>query len=247
MVSYTELLPHAGLTDFIYCYWQLKTSTPLTEPFYYRVVADGCIDIFFDARNPSENFVMGFSTTYTEFPLANQFNYTGIRFLPASFPRLFHVNASELTNRFENLKDVLPLLSHKLYEISASKLLFHDQAQLFDQYFLNVISKSDLPVDGRLFNAIDLILKSHGTLNVETDLQTGISPRQLRRLFNFYVGDSPKTFCKVVRFQNILNAKPSTESLRKNKLFYDMGYYDQPHFVKEFKTMYGLTPTIALR
>ena len=82
-------------------------------------------------------------------------------------------------------------------------------------------------------------------LNVETDLNTGISPRQLRRLFEFYIGDSAKTFSQVVRFQNILRAKPSSQSLRQNKLFFDVGYYDQAHFVKEFKNFYGVTPSKA--
>ena len=77
-------------------------------------------------------------------------------------------------------------------------------------------------------------------------MDTGISQRQLRRMFDFYIGDSPKTFAKVVRFQNILMSKPSVQSLKSNKLFYDIGFFDQAHFIKDFKYMYGLTPTIAL-
>ncbi|MFD2539818.1 hypothetical protein [Sphingobacterium chuzhouense] len=61
-------------------------------------------------------------------------------------------------------------------------------------------------------------------LDIEKDLNTGISQRQLRRIFEFYVGDTAKTFSKVIRFQNILRAKPSKQSLRQNKLFFDAGY-----------------------
>jgi transcriptional regulator GlxA family with amidase domain len=82
-------------------------------------------------------------------------------------------------------------------------------------------------------------------VTVEKELDTGLSARQLRRLFDFYIGDTAKTFAKVVRFQNILNAKPSTQSLRQNKLFFDAGYYDQAHFIKEFKNFYGVTPSKA--
>lgn len=59
-VTYQEFLPDAALQGIIYCYWQLRTSLPLDEPFVYRVVADGCIDIFFELNNPGESFVMGF-------------------------------------------------------------------------------------------------------------------------------------------------------------------------------------------
>jgi len=90
--------------------------------------------------------------------------------------------------------------------------------------------------------AVTLIVQNYGVLNVEKDLDAGLSPRQLRRLFEYYVGDSAKTFCQVVRFQNILRAKPSQQSLRESKLFYDNGYYDQAHFIKEFRNFYGVTP-----
>ena len=98
-----------------------------------------------------------------------------------------------------------------------------------------------------MYQAINLILKNFGVVDVEKDLNTGISSRQLRRLFTFYIGDTAKTFSKVVRFQNILRAKPSLQSLKQNKLFFDTGYYDQAHFIKDFKNFYGVTPNRAFR
>jgi len=103
-----------------------------------------------------------------------------------------------------------------------------------DEHFLSEYSKRKIIADDRVFNALEIILKNRGVVNLK-DLNTGLSPRQMRRLFHFYIGDSVKTFSKVVRFQNILQAKPSVQSLRQNKIYYDMGYYDQAHFVKEFK------------
>ena len=47
-VTYTEFLPCEALGPFIYCYWELK-SPPRSTPFCYRVVADGCIDLFLTA------------------------------------------------------------------------------------------------------------------------------------------------------------------------------------------------------
>lgn len=246
-VSYQEQPPSLLLSKYIYCYWQLSSCGPLATPFIYRVVADGCIDLFFNTDTPEDFYIMGFSTTYTEFPLDNPFNYIGIRFLPAAFPLLFRIDAAELTNRFEALKTVAPALSKGLTQQVQTHQQLSSLQPLLDNYFGAILSQTFHEADSRFFDALDLILKAHGTLNLNTDLHTGISPRQLRRLFDFYIGSSPKTFSKVVRFQHILHAKPSARSLRENKLFYDAGYYDQAHFIKEFKTMYGLTPTIALR
>ena len=116
-----------------------------------------------------------------------------------------------------------------------------------DLYFLNYLSNLNMKVDARFLNALELIFKKSGLINVETDLDTGLSPRQMRRYFEYYIGDTAKTFSQVVRFQNILNAKPSSQSLRDNKFFFDLGYYDQAHFIKEFKKFYGVSPTKAFR
>ena len=123
---------------------------------------------------------------------------------------------------------------------------FQKIKSLLDEYFLSEYSKRKILADDRVFNALEIILKNKGVVNLK-DLNTGLSARQMRRLFHFYVGDSIKTFSKVVRFQNILQAKPSIQSLRQDKIYYDMGYYDQAHFVKEFKHFYGATPRQAFR
>ncbi len=229
----------------MYCYWQLKTAQPLVEQFNYRVVADGCIDIYFELNNPQENYVMGFCKQFTEFPLDNTFNYIGIRFLPTMFPQLFNINAMELSNRYEHLYSVVPHLSHFISNNFHENQRQEEIKTLLDKHFLDHIAKTTFDNDNRLYGALKTILENFGVLDVEKDLDTGISPRQLRRLFEFYVGDTAKTFCKVIRFQHILNAKPSNQSLRQNKLFVDAGYYDQSHFIKEFKNFYGVTPSKA--
>jgi len=241
-VTYREIVPSLELQPFIYCYWQLKTTAPLTAAFQYKVVADGCIDIFFELNDPSQSFVMGFCKKYTEFPLSNSFNYVGVRFLPTMFPQIFKINAHELSNRFERLDVVIPTTS-KFIESKLNDLNLDETKLILDNYFEQMIMQSTFDEDQRLYKAIDIILKNFGVVNIETDLNTGISARQLRRLFQFYVGDTAKTFSKVVQFQNILKAKPSTQSLKQNKLFYDVGYYDQAHFIHSFKNACGVSPS----
>lgn len=245
--TYSETKPKLELSNFIYCYWQLKTNEPLTENFIYKVVTDGCMDVFWERENPNLNFITGFSNQYTEFSLQNQFNYFGIRFLPTAFPLLFKIDASELTNKFEDLQSVVPNLSKKLSQQTERIETLLELKPILDEIFLKEIKNELISFDNRLHGAIELILKSQGTLSIEKDLDVGISPRQLRRLFNFYIGDTPKVFSKVVRFQSLLNGKPSTQSLRDNKLYFDLGYFDQTHFIKEFKHLYGSTPTNAFK
>lgn len=54
-ISYQERKPNKEIENFIYCFWQLKTQKPLNKDYNYRVVSDGCIDIFFDHKQPMLN------------------------------------------------------------------------------------------------------------------------------------------------------------------------------------------------
>lgn len=244
-VNYNEFLPNVKLQNFIYCYWQLESSQKLIDEYKYRVVSDGCIDVFFELENPQENYVMGFSKTFVEFPLEDKFIYIGIRFLPTIFTQIFKTNAEELSSRCENLHFVVPKLSRFIVENFHDKLAIEELVQILDCYFLQVVYQNTLMDDSRLYSALEIILKKKGMLHIEKDLDVGISSRQLRRLFEFYIGDSAKTFSKVVRFQNILNAKLSKQELKYTNLLYDSGYFDQSHFIREFKGFYGETPSVV--
>lgn len=244
-VVYTELLPDHRLRDIIYCYWQLQTTQPLARSFHYKVVADGCMDIFFEPGQPGESFVMGFCKQYTDFPLGHSFNYVGIRFLPAMFPQLFGIPADVLSNRFESLDQVLPDVAAWINAGFTTLSAMPEIKARLDGYFLQRAMGARFQQDVRVYEAILRILEQKGNLPVETGLDTGLSPRQLRRLFAYYIGDSPKTFGKVVRFQHLLHAQPTAQSLRAEKLFFDAGYYDQAHFIKDFKHLYGITPAKA--
>ena len=246
-ITYCEFLPDNLLQPFIYCYWELKTEKELDLPFFYNVVTDGCIDIFFNLNNTQDSFIMGFCKTFTKFELGTSFHYVGVRFLPTIVPQLFKINASLLSNQYRLLKD-FSLHTFDFITSNFSKAIKSSQIPtIFDGHFRTAINNTDFDYDNRLYNAISLILNNFGVINLEQEISTGLSQRQLRRLFNYYIGASPKAFCKVVQFQNILKAKPSSSSLRKNKLFYDLGYYDQAHFIKDFKEFTGTNPQNYLK
>ena len=244
---YKEIRPDVTLENFVYCFWQLKTTKQLNLPFIYRVVSDGCIDIFFDHNIPSDNFVMGFCRKYVEFSIGKTFDYIGIRFLPSAFPLLFGVDGKSLSNQSQELKLVLPELSNWINAKITPLDSFENIVNQLNKKLDEIIKQDNFSYDQRFFNALKLIFQKNGFLDTEKELNTGLSPRQLRRIFNFYIGTTAKSFSNVVRFQYILNAKPSKQSLKENKLYYDVGFFDQAHFIKNFKTFYGVTPSEAFK
>ncbi len=243
-ISYKEFKPSIPLQNYIYCYWQLKTNKALDENFSYRVVSDGCVDIFLNADQTEECFIMGFCKKFTAFDLEKKFNYIGIRFLPSFFSLFFNIHANDLSNKFQRLEWVDPDLALWAGTLKQNKNFqdfFNDK---FESVLQKIVSKK---IDHRFYQAISQILIKHGNVDVEKEMIAGLSPRQLRRIFNKNIGTSPKAFANVVRFQYILNAKPSKQSLKEHKIYFDVGFYDQAHFIKTFKTFYGVTPSEAFK
>ncbi len=246
-ISYQEIKPNKEIENFIYCFWQLKTLKLLNQDYNYRVVSDGCIDIFFNHKQPTENFVMGFCRKFVQFPIGKEFDYIGIRFLPSVFPHLFGVDAKTLSNQSQELHKILPHFSEWINSEIKPADSFENITKILNEKIDGFSKKQNIHYDHRFLDSLNLIFKKKGYLDTEKDLNTGLSPRQLRRIFNFYIGTTAKSFSNVVRFQHILSAKPSTQSLKENKLYFDVGFFDQAHFIKNFKTFYGITPSEAFR
>lgn len=244
-VMYQECKPHDLLKNYMYCYWQLRTNQILDAPYVYRVVSDGCIDVFFDLNNPSQSSVMGFCEKYTEFSIGQEFNYAGIRFYPSAFPLLYNVSAKIIKDKYQALQLILPELARYIStEIDQD---FTTAISTLNNFFVPLIKESTAKADSRFTHALLQICKHNGHLETERDLIVGLSPRQLRRLFNYYIGTTPKSFCQVVRFQYILNASLSNKTSKGDKLYYDVGFSDQAHFIKNFTQFYGVTPAKALK
>ncbi len=73
--------------------------------------------------------------------------------------------------------------------------------------------------------------------------QIGLSERRFIELFRGQVGLAPKRYCRVVRFQRVLRCLQSGRPVDWARVAQDCGYFDQPHFIHDFRQFSGLNPT----
>ena len=76
----------------------------------------------------------------------------------------------------------------------------------------------------------------------ELSEQIGYSQKHFIDLFKAQVGVSPKQYLKIMRFQNAIRAIESSELPRWSQIALESGYYDQAHFIHDFKLFSGFTP-----
>lgn len=72
--------------------------------------------------------------------------------------------------------------------------------------------------------------------------RTGWTHKHLIHVFDRFVGVSPKEFLRISRFQQVINGIGSKMSADWMRIVHDCGYYDQAHFIKDFKRFSGLSP-----
>ncbi len=133
------------------------------------------------------------------------------------------------------LRSELLILEEKLLEANTDEA----RIRVVEDFFVSRIIPHE--PDQLVLAALSLIHKSRGNIRIkELSEQLHTSQSPLEKRFRSIVGTSPKKFASIVRLKNAIIKYSSGSSL--TGLSYEAGFYDQAHFIKEFKTFTGDTP-----
>lgn len=89
----------------------------------------------------------------------------------------------------------------------------------------------------------DMAYNSGGLIKVsEMAERVGYTERYINNIFIEQMGFSPKVFCKIIQFQRSLEFLNYGTPERMTEAAVNLGYYDQPQFIRDFKTYCGMTP-----
>lgn len=72
--------------------------------------------------------------------------------------------------------------------------------------------------------------------------QIGYSQKHFIELFKQQVGVSPKQYLRIMRFQKAISAIDNRQHVRWSQIALESGYYDQAHFIHDFRRFSGFTP-----
>jgi AraC-like DNA-binding protein len=261
---YHEFPASSLLGGIIHCYWSLQTSSSeasgnqADKPFLYRVAADACVDVIVDIARPEvPTVIVGATNAPILFPLDYGAEFFGVRFLPSMIQRVFDVHLGEIAHQTLPFEDViapsLRLEARIWVECLHKADSFEERSTLTDTFLLQALALRNFTQDTRLLQALDALYSSHGTVKIEEEVRKhhAISPQQLRRIFQASVGLSPKTLARIVRFQEMLKAltqhSRQTSTRNHEGIFFDLGFYDQAHFIHEFQSLYGVSPSAFMR
>ncbi len=110
---------------------------------------------------------------------------------------------------------------------------------ILEQFLLGILKISS--TDLLIMNAIEKIKQANGTLQIR-DLANHlcISQDPFEKRFRKVTGSSPKHFSSVIRLKNAIATHTKSKNITDIAL--SAGYFDQAHFIKDFKGFTGKTP-----
>lgn len=170
----------------------------------------------------------------------------GIEFSPIGAYRFFQLRQSELKNKIFPLTDIFGKSAQVVNERIANAETVSEKIQIIQSYLLNLLSQSE--PDLILDYCLRQIENSKGLVTViELEKKTGYSSRWLYEKFMEKVGLSPKSLSSVTRFMQFYEASaknPTADFFKENIYRY---FYDQAHFIKDFKRFTGLSPSAFIK
>jgi AraC-like DNA-binding protein len=90
---------------------------------------------------------------------------------------------------------------------------------------------------------VEQVMRNRSIVRVEQLCEeTGLSIRQLQRLFQRYVGVTPKWVIRRFRLQEAAERIERDGATSLTDLALQLGYFDQAHFIKDFKAVLGQPP-----
>jgi len=235
MPEYREIPPSPWLAQAIECFWTIRHTGPAA---LHRVVPDGCADLLFTRNNGSVSLdAVGPMTAYRDFPVREGELLTGVRFHPGMWTAALGVPGERVTDVIVPLEGLWGSRARELQDRLACASCLEQSARLFE----SAVPAIDNP--GRVERALAWMADRRGSVSIdEVADQAGFSVRQFRRVCLEQTGLTPKFLARVLRFRHALSRRHHYPG-RFAEFALDCGYYDQAHFIKEFRQLSGWTPS----
>lgn len=222
-------------------YYQFATAQTENEAKEIQVVPDGCVDLLFccDGRSP-EALVCGTVLRGRSISLRSGTVYFGVRLsarLSIVLPGLSLKDVIEEQAPFEDSLSSYADMSERIAECAG----FAERIACFERRCPGLLNGSDRSIVLADYCLTELQRTDGGVSIRELAEGTGYSERYLRKKFEQSFGFSPKLYGRIVRFQRTLEGIVRSRAPLA-EVAIERGYFDQAHFLKDFKEFSPLTP-----
>jgi hypothetical protein len=254
-MNYQTYKPHKDLESIVKFYWTLEVPfDPKNQK--QKIVPDGCIEMTFNfgdkiKRYTSENefilhpnaMVMGQRTkSYFILPVGNVDTFA-ICFYPIGFVNFVKTPLENLVDKETPISELFGQeVASELEQQMINSIDSQQRINIIERFLLKKLNEKTT-ISNIVKSTVDSLLKTNGATPINAIVKDDVSKRrQIERHFRKQVGISPKQLGKAIRLQATLNLLLNKKSETLTDIAYESEYFDQNHFIKDFKDFVGVTP-----
>lgn len=253
-MHYQTYTPTDDLLPFVKCYWTLEDTKDL-KPERQRIVPDGCMEMIFQLGDIYKQyatddtfvlqprcFVFGQITQTLDIEPTGTTQTFAIRFHPDGFKPFATLPLAAMENRAVPLTELFGSAGQQLETAMLNAANFQVQIATIESFLRNRL-QTPYAIDWITKESVSTLLALQGQLSVGALSETmNVHRRQLERKFADVIGLSPKQLAKMIRLQTTLKKLTEHPDMSLTELAHSGQYYDQAHFIKDFKEFTGKTP-----
>lgn len=254
-MDYQTFQPHPDLATIVKCFWTLEV--PAQEQTQKQLILpDGCVDICFilgddikrylndvDYLLQPRQMLLGQISEKFYIEPTGYVNTFAIRFYPYGFTNFIKRPLNELANKETPLNELFEkeaATQFGTHIIQARNT--QERINITENFLFDLLSSKEV-VKNVVTSTVDAMLTSKGSRSLNSILDNQLPKRrQLERNFKTQIGISPKQLAKIFRLQATLNLLLNQDSPNMTDIAYENEFYDQAHFIKDFKEFTGVTP-----
>jgi AraC-like DNA-binding protein len=252
-MNYYQIPSPPMLAKYVRFFWVLEGQPDGDSTYVHRSVADGSAEMIFHYQGLFQTLtgpavstefragIDGQSSKFRRYETGEQFGIFGAYLFPFAVPALLGHSAAAISNQMPDLASLLGQEGKDLEEQMMLAAGNQQRAALLSAFLYKRLQKREQAAPS-IFSSIHYIIQTRGIVNIETlAADVCLSARQFERRFKEYAGFSPKLYSRIIRFQAAIAAFGNRyRSL--TEIAYDCGYYDQSHFIHDFKEFSGHHP-----
>ncbi|MDF2551434.1 MAG: AraC family transcriptional regulator [Chryseobacterium sp.] len=246
--------PSEDLSMLVKCYWTLQDAAG-DQPQRQSIVPDGCMEmiIHYGGLYLQYNecgssflqprcFVMGQLSRPLEIEPSGSTEIFSVRFRPHGFTHFSTFPIKKMENTGIPLESIFGADGKHFENEMLSIHNVSNRIERVERFLLERLARSET-ADQIVRSTVEMIITANGQIPIKAlSHELRISMRQLERKFHSAIWMSPKKLSKIIRFQGTLKMMLTKEYSSFTSMAHANNYYDQAHFIRDFRELVGVSP-----
>ena len=246
--------PDEPLSDVVQFFWEFEADIAEDNPYVHWSTASinpklafqyqGNMEVWYPNGRKEMLFDCGFQAQGNQsyqLVAKQRIGVFGIYFFPHAIPQLFTIPADEITNETIEISELMGRLGGELEDKMLTATSNADRLAIINAFLTQRLAQTTADNRG-IIATTKYIINKQGLVDINRLVADNfLSQRHFERKFKAQAGFSPKLFSRIVRFEHSLAAYVAGQR-SLTEVAYACGYYDQSHFIKDFREFSGQHP-----